>query len=167
HVENRSGDPGGDPADGIQRRSGMLPSSSWTQDPRSHELHVDRQSFLAVRFRRLLLYRRPPGKASGTLGSHAVQPNARLPDIGAQLASIRCRFGSEDVDRRHGLGLWSSHRRIPVLLERGGELWPTLRSRNPISSRKTSKSGTPSTPTIRAVGQLESDARRTSSSGGR
>src|SRR5699024_517158 len=115
-------------------------------------------SFLVVRVRRLLLYRRPPGKAPGTLGSNAVQPDARLSHFGAQLTALRGGFGSEDVDRWHGLGLWSYRRRIPVLLEWGGDLWPTLRFRNPISSRRTCRSGTPSTPMIRAARQLEFDA---------
>ncbi|SDR70559.1 ABC-2 type transporter, partial [Brevibacterium siliguriense] len=36
-----------------------------------------------------------------------------------RFTTLRSRFGSEDVDRRHSLGLRSAHRRFPVLLERG------------------------------------------------
>src|SRR5699024_2054808 len=127
-------------------------------DPGSHEFHVDCQPILALRIGSVLLHRRPTGQSPGTLGSYAVQPDACLSDAGAQLAALRSGYGSEDVDRRHSLCLRSSHRRISVLLERGGELWPTLGASNPISSRRTAKSGTPSTLTIRAVGQLVSDA---------
>ena len=58
-----------------------------------------------------------------------------------QLTALRSRYRSEDVDRRHSLG-WPPHRRIPVSERR--RTMADLRSRNPISSRRTSKSGTPS-----------------------
>ena len=89
--------------------------------------------------------------------SYAIQSDAFLSDTGAELTALRSRFSDVDVGMDR-VGLRSPHRRIPVLLARGGELWSTLKSKNPTSSRRTSKFGTPSTPTIPGSRQKESGA---------
>src|SRR5699024_3896343 len=125
---------------------------------RPDQLHVDRQSFLALRFGRLLLHRGPPVEPPCDSCRYAVQPHARVSDLGQGLSALRRRFTCVAVVHGARVGFRTAHRRIPVLLARGGEPWSPLSSQSRISSRRTCRFAPPSTPTIPAIGSEASGA---------